>query len=283
VFLVQNTETQDYCAAKVYDKGYLFRTSIGDIEQPIQKLLREVQIMTAIQHPNCLQLIEILDDDFTNSIVLILPFADSGGLSAFSWKSDKISEEEARFQFAQIARGIRYIHSLNIIHRDIKPDNILKFSNGQVVLADFSVSIFLDNENELLEDTDGTPAFYSPEECCGDPYLGKPTDCWAFGMMLYVMIYGKLPFFDGDDEGVFFSQFFKISQMIMHEEFEYPESIPVSSELRDLLSHLLDKNPLTRYTMNQVLEHPWLKDVPDPFPMPQNEEEDGSVHGDCVQ
>lgn len=272
VFLVEHSETMEQFAAKVYDKSYLFRTSIGDTEQPIQKLYQEFQIMNALNSPNCLKLVEVIDDDCTNSVILILPFANAGSLSSHSWKSEKISEEEAKDTFAQIARGLKEMHSLNIIHRDLKPDNILKFSSGKVCIADFSVSKMLDHDDELLEDTDGTPAFYSPEECAGDAYYGKPADIWAFGIMIYVMIYGKLPFFDDDDEGVFFSQFMRISQKIINDEFEFPESVKISDDLRDLFSHVLDKNPQTRYTISQILEHPWLKDVPDRFPYEEEEE-----------
>ncbi|KAH0790111.1 CAMK family protein kinase [Histomonas meleagridis] len=261
VFLVKNTETGENFAAKVYDRGFLFRTSIGDTEQPIQKLLREAQIMSSIQDKNCLSLIEILEDDVTNSITLIIPFADAGSLSKYSYKADPLDEETAKDVFHQIASGIHCIHSMNIIHRDLKPDNILKFSDGRVVIADFSVSIVLEDENELLEDTDGTPAFYSPEECLGIPYLGKPADIWAFGMIMYVMIYGKLPFFDFDDENIFFSQFFEISQRIINDEFVYPQTIPISSELKDLLTHILEKDPKKRYTIEQILNHEWFKDV----------------------
>ena len=263
VFLCQNTVTNEPYAAKVYDKCYLYRTSIGDSEPPIQKLCREVEIMKSLSHPNCLQLVEVLDDQVTNTVVLILPFADAGALSSYSWRSDKISEKQAQDYFAQIARGLQHIHSHNIIHRDLKPDNILKFSNGQVALADFSVSKFLEQDDEMCDDTDGTPAYYSPEECGGEPYFGKPADVWAYGMMIYVMIYGRLPFFETDDQGVSFSQFYKVSHKIMNEEFDYPQEVPISDNLRDLFKHVLDKNPKTRYTIDQVLEHPWLKDVPD--------------------
>lgn len=217
----------------------------------------------------------MLDDQVTNTVVLILPFADAGSLSSYSWKSDKIPESQARDVFAQIARGLQHIHSQNIIHRDLKPDNVLKFSNGQVALADFSVSKFLEEEGEMCDDTDGTPAYYSPEECRGDPYFGKPADVWAYGMMIYVMIYGKLPFFEADEEGVSFSQFYKISYKIMNEEFEFPAEVEISDELRDLFSHVLDKNPKTRYTIDQVLDHPWLRDVPDLYMAAFMEEEDG--------
>jgi serine/threonine protein kinase len=275
VFLVLDLEAMEYRAAKVYDKQWLYRKSVTDPEPPIKRLEREVEIMSQLRHQNCMSLIEVLEDDATRSIILILPFADLGALSTQSWKADPISEEDAKFVFAQVARGIQHIHSLNIIHRDLKPDNILRFSDGLVQLADFSVSTQLSDENVMLDDSEGTPAFYSPEECSGDPYLGKPPDIWAFGMMIYVMIYGKLPFFDSDGEAVYFSQFFQVCQKIISGVFEFPESTPISTELRDLFDHVLDKNPKTRYTIDQVLQHPWLRNVPEfePAPFDAGEEE----------
>jgi serine/threonine protein kinase len=258
-----NSETQQYYAAKVYNKSYLARVSISSPEPPSEKLMREVEIMIELNHPNCINLIEVIDDEGTNSLLLVLPFADGGALSAYSWKSDGISEKEAQFQFVQIARALQHLHSRNIIHRDLKPDNILKFRDGRAVLADFSVSMKLESEDQLLVDTDGTPAYYAPEECMGEPYLGKPADVWAFGMMLYVMIYGKFPFLSAVDETVLYAQFMTLAKKIVSEEYEYPDTVPISAELRDFFSHVLEKDPTKRYTIDQALEHPWLKNAPE--------------------
>jgi serine/threonine protein kinase len=265
VFLVLHQETGDYFAAKVYGKRSLRRCSIGNPVLPVERLTREIAIMEAVDHPNCMPLIEILDDEETDSLILIIPFADDGALSPHSWRSDRIPEATAQVQFAQIARAIDHIHSLGIVHRDLKPDNILKFTTGRVVLADFSVSLQLDDPDVPLEATDGTPAYYAPELCNGDPYLAKPADVWAFGMMLYVVIYGRCPFIDvDDDEDLCFAHFITIMDKIVTTEYRYPD--PISPELLDLFQHVLDKDPSTRYTMRQVLDHPWLRDVPNPFP-----------------
>lgn len=278
VFLTVNIETGQYYAAKVYDQNYLCRNSIGDAERPIEKFAQEVQIMSTVSQRNCLNLIELLQDEFTNTIILILPYADDGALSSYSYKADPCPEDKAKQYFFQIGLGLRHIHSMNIIHRDIKPDNVLKFKDGHVVIADFSVSKILEapEGDELLDDTDGTPAFYSPEECRGDPYYGKPADVWAYGMTLYVMIYGKLPFFDPDDGGVFFSQFFSISQKIIEDDFPYPDSIPISNDLRDLFSHLLDKDAKTRYTIEEALNHKWFAECLEEYLKEQEQEEEAN-------
>lgn len=258
VYLVRNVETGILLAAKVYDKAFLYRVNLGDAEQPIQKTVREIQIMSTLKHPNCMGLVEVLDDDYTNSVIIITQFADAGSLLPQRSKTDPIPEAKARFYFYQIASGLQHIHSHNIIHRDIKPENIMMFSDGRVTIADFSASIILDSSDAYLEDTDGTPAFYSPEQCTGQPYLAKPTDIWATGISLYIMLYGKLPFFDVSEDGFFLSQFFRIAKQIQNDEVSFDPSIEVSSEAKDLILHMLDKNPTTRYNVDQVLEHKWL-------------------------
>lgn len=259
VYLVKNVETSELLAAKVYDKNFLYRNNLGDAEQPIQKTIREIQIMSSLKHPNCMSLVEVLDDDYTNTIIIIFPYADGGSLLPQSLKTDPIPEEKAKFYFFQIANGVKYIHEHNIVHRDIKPENIMKFHDKRVVIADFSESVVLEDGDELLEDTDGTPAFYSPEQCTGKPYEGKPTDIWACGVSLYVFLFGKLPFFDVTDDDFFLSQFFKIANQIQHEEVFFDPKIKISKESKDLISHCLDKDPKKRYTIDEVLDHPWLK------------------------
>lgn len=259
VYLVKNVESDVVLAAKIYDKAFLYRNNLGDTEKPFQKTVREIQIMSTVCHPNVMNLVEALDDDYTNSVILILPFAEKGSLLPQCAKTEPVPEDKAKFYFFQIAAGVKYIHDHNIIHRDIKPENIMRFENDRVAIADFSASVILESSDSLLEDTDGTPAFYSPEQCTGKPYAGKPNDVWAAGVSLYILLYGKLPFFDvTDDDGFFLSQFFRIAKQIQNQPVCFDDSISVSDEAKDLILKCLDKNPVTRCTIEDVLKHPWL-------------------------
>ena len=258
VFLVKNIENNIFYAAKVYAANYLYRTSIGDTVEPIDKVTREMQIMSECQHPNLLPLIEVLDDQPTNSLIFIIPYAEKGSLSKSSWKADPLSEADAKVIFRQIASGLQYMHGLDIIHRDLKPENILCFEDGHVAIADFSVSEQLDDPSVPLDDTEGTPVFYSPEQCSGDPYLGKPADCWAFGIILYVMIFGKLPYFEADDEAAYGTHFYHISQVISTQELTYPKRDDLSDDLMDLFHHILERDPVKRFTIDQICAHRWF-------------------------
>ena len=258
VFQVQNVETGEMLAAKIYDKMSLQRNSIGCTCTPEDRMMRELDIMRRIRHPNTMHLVDGLDDDFTNSFILIMPFADKGSLLVQEKATEPMPEDKARYVFAQVVEGLSYLHSKNIAHRDVKPENIMMFSDGRAVLADYSAAIWLPPESDVIEDTEGTPAFYSPEECTGDPFPAKPTDVWALGVSLYIMIFGHLPFFEITD-GYFLCQLFRIAQQIQNEPLTFDPNITISDELRDLLQKILDKNPATRLTAAQAMEHPWVK------------------------
>ena len=262
VYLVKNTETGEELAAKVYDKAFLYRNNLGDAVKPIQKTVREIQIMSTLKHPNCIGLVEVLDDDYTSSIIIIQPYADKGPLLPQKAHTEPFPEQKAKDIFFQICQGVQHIHANNIVHRDLKPENIMAFSSGKVAIGDFSASVLLEDPDGYLEDTDGTPAFYSPEQCTGKPFKGKPTDVWACGVTLYIFLYGHLPFFDVADSGYFISQFFRIAKQIQNDPVTFDPEIKVSDDAKDLILHLMDKNPETRYTIEEALHHKWFSDLP---------------------
>lgn len=88
------------------------------------------------------------------------------------------------------------MHTHGVIHRDIKPENLLVTSDGHLKIADMGVAEWLEEpETEYITETEGTPAFLSPEAVSGKPFLGFPVDVWASGISFYMMLFGTLPFF----------------------------------------------------------------------------------------
>jgi serine/threonine protein kinase len=257
VYLVKNTETNTLLAAKVYDKLQLQSYSFGDDSQPHERLLREIEIMSMLDNENCVKLVDVIEDEYTNSYIMLMTLADGGPLIKDPNTSTPLPEEEAKFFFRQICNGLRFLHQKNIVHRDIKPQNVLQCMDGKILIGDFSSAIIVNND-DTLEDTDGTPMFYSPEECSGEPYKGKPADIWALGVTLYQLVFGHLPFFVESSDGIFMSHFYKITMMIQNDPVVFDEAIPISPELKDLFSHILEKDPTKRYTIDQIWEHKWL-------------------------
>ena len=148
-----------------------------------------------------------------------------------------LKEPEAKYFFRRIVEGIQYIHSKNIVHWDIKLDNILLNNQGDIKIGDFGVS-WLARWDELLKEQCGTPAYIAPEILVDDGYFGPPVDMWSAGVVLFSMLYGTVPFKGQDMTALHWS--------IIKGEYELKED--VSQEARDLVRGLLNINPKDRLT-----------------------------------
>ena len=262
VFLTKNVESGEIAAAKVYNKSQLSKQNLGTNETMFDQVNKEIDIMAKLSNPYILSLIEVIDDDETNSLILILPYALNGTLQSLMDKGgDAIDDDSLAVCFHQTAEALRYLHSNNIVHRDIKPDNILAFSSTYYVLSDFSVSTEL-KQGELLEDTKGSPAFLSPEECSGEPFDGKPADVWAYGITLYSAVYGQLPYnLDSGQNCSIANTVLHVTQMLENEELTFPEERPISPELRYVIERVLQKDPKKRPTFEEVVKFEWFRDA----------------------
>ena len=155
---------------------------------------------------------------------------------------------------ADIATGLYYLKTRGIIHRDIKPGNLLTNSEGRCCISDFGSAKLITGENlisGIVTDTEGTLAFFPPEACEGGPYNGYQADVWALGVTLYAFIFLKLPFdtTDGNASALFAS--------ITGDEVSIPDSIDI--HLKDLLRKLLTKDAAKRITIEDVMRHKWIE------------------------
>lgn len=177
-----------------------------------------------------------------------MEYISCGDLLSFVRKRSKLSERISKYIFRQIIDALQYIHSKNIVHRDIKLDNILIDLNNNIKLCDFGVSKQI-KSNERVYDQCGTPAYIAPEILKNDGFQGFSADIWSAGIVLYAMSQGKVPFFAKDVQDLYL--------MIVKDKYSPLED--VSSELEDLMSKLLIKDPSKRITIEGILNHPWLK------------------------
>ena len=173
-----------------------------------------------------------------------------GDLLNFVRKRGKVPEKIAKIIFKQIIEGLKYIHSKNIVHRDIKLDNILIDLKNTVKICDFGVSKIITPSTVMYEHC-GTPAYIAPEIYLRQGYEGFACDVWSAGVTLYYMLSGSQPF-KGSDANV-------IQKAILKEKFKKIEGC--SKEANDLLKAMMNKNPKDRITIREILEHPWLFNV----------------------
>ena len=251
----------------------------------MKKIKYETDLMKKLNHPNITKILEMFEDE--KYFLIIMEYINGGNLFSFVKKRRKLSEKTAKFLFRQIILGIKYIHEQNIVHRDIKLENLLIDLNNNVKICDFGIGRKLENKKQLLHDQCGTLMYMAPEILLSSKekgYEGFPVDIWSAGISLYIMLSGTLPFNyknkkknknneeeDDDDEeeeeeeSISNSKSkskkndddnFELQYNIVYKEPKHIEKI--SDEARDLLKGLLNKNPKKRFTCEQILNHPWL-------------------------
>lgn len=146
--------TGKYVAIKTIDKEHL------KDEFSKRKVLREIYILKKIKHVNVIRLLEVFESP--KQVLMVMEYAGGGDLLHYVKQKKYLSEEEARPIFRQIVYGLAHIHSRNVLHRDIKLDNILLDSDGGVKICDFGVSKIID-KHKIINDQCGTPAYIAPE------------------------------------------------------------------------------------------------------------------------
>ena len=147
--------------------------------------------------------------------------------------------------------GLDFLHSSGVVHRDIKPQNIMLDENGKAKYADFGESKLLSEDNDNMDDQKGTELFLAPE-CLGSfkSYAGKPADVWALGITLFAFTYNKLPWYADSS--------LEIQELVTKTELQFPENRNVSQGLKDIITKMLDKNPKTRMTVTDLKANEWL-------------------------
>ncbi|OAA62507.1 serine/threonine-protein kinase [Niveomyces insectorum RCEF 264] len=205
---------------------------------------REVAILKLIEHPNIVKLYDIWEN--RNEIYLILEYVENGDLFTYVSRNGPLTEEASIFVFRQIMSAVQYCHMYNICHRDLKLENILLKSDGQIKIADFGMAALHQGPRYHLQTSCGSPHYAAPELLKARPYRGDKADIWSMGVILFVMLAGRLPF-DEEDMGLMLAKAKKgIYTMPGH----------FSPEAKDLVHRVLQIEPKVRISMKEMWQHP---------------------------
>ncbi|KAG0746192.1 hypothetical protein G6F26_001921 [Rhizopus arrhizus] len=182
--------TGEKVAIKIIPKSRLI-----DNDYTQKAVKREIAIMKLIKHPNIISLIDVIDLSDSSNLYLIMEYVQGGELFEYLVSQGKLSEREARKYFQQIITTLDYCHRHLICHRDLKPENLLIDAEKNIKIADFGMAS-LQPPGSLLETSCGSPHYASPEvvNASGVAYDGPTSDIWSCGIILYVMLSGRLPF-----------------------------------------------------------------------------------------
>lgn len=234
-----------------------------------RNMRREGRILQLIRHSNIVQLLEVMETE--NCYYLVLELCQGGDLMTHLVKRRRLTEAETRRFLRQIVQAVGYMHSLGILHRDLKIENLLLTQDQNVKIIDFGLSNLvrsLPDENgsivtELCRTQCGSPAYAAPEVLAKKPY-GTAVDIWSIGVNMFAMLTGNLPFTVKP-----YSIKALYQKMVNQELNPLPKTLSVGC--RDLLMRLLNPEPETRIKLKDVMSHPWLNENvsrlrPSPFP-----------------
>ncbi|CAD8066219.1 unnamed protein product [Paramecium sonneborni] len=214
-------------------------------------LVSEISILEKIDHPNIIKLLK--EFKFGNMSYIVMEYCSGGTLRDYIQK--KLTEEEIIEIMRSLFSAVEYLHGQGIIHRDIKPDNILiknKNDLSSIKLADFGLSFQYDAEIQYYQTVShqcGTFIFMAPEQILNLSY-NKTVDTWSCGIVLYMLLQKKHPYYPKYSTKTQFIQTFP--------NIQYDEPNNASSLTRDFLKRLLCYDPHRRYTALQALSHPWI-------------------------
>ncbi|XP_042297507.1 calcium/calmodulin-dependent protein kinase kinase 2 isoform X2 [Sceloporus undulatus] len=212
---------------------------------PIEQVYQEIAILKKLDHPNVVKLVEVLDDPSEDHLYMVFELVKKGPVMEVP-NLKPLTEDQARFYFQDLIKGIEYLHYQKIIHRDIKPSNLLVGEDGHIKIADFGVSNEFKGTDALLTNTVGTPAFMAPETLSETRkiFSGKALDVWAMGITLYCFVFGQCPFMD--------ERILSLHSKIKSQMLEFPDQPDISDELKDLITKMLDKSPESRITVPEI-------------------------------
>ncbi|KAM6555433.1 hypothetical protein CsatB_002452 [Cannabis sativa] len=221
----------------------------GKSDKDVHNLRQEIEILRKLKHEN---IIEMLDSfESPQEFCVVTEFAQ-GELFEILEDDKCLPEEQVQAIAKQLVRALHYLHSNRIIHRDMKPQNILIGKGSIVKLCDFGFARAMSMNTVVLRSIKGTPLYMAPELVREQPY-NHTADLWSLGVILYELFVGQPPFYT--------NSVYALIRHIVKDPVKYPDNI--SAEFKSFLKGLLNKVPQNRLTWPTLLEHPFIKDSSD--------------------
>jgi serine/threonine protein kinase len=246
VRLALREDTGAFFACKVIPKKRLFHRGLSD------QLTTEIQILESLIHPGLCMIHDLFTD--TINCYIIMDLCEGGNLFNYIVSQTRLSPPDAQSIFRQLIVTLQYVHSQGIAHRDIKPENILLEPGNRIKIIDFGLSSRQTGTGPA-SDRLGSLLYVAPE--CLSPEnvvdLFK-ADIWSCGIVLFTMLHGTVPWKKGTHQQLFAQ--IASGHVVIDEEV-------VPAHALDLLSKILKKEPSERISIEEMLKHEWLSDVPD--------------------
>ncbi|XP_075969400.1 STKc_STK36 domain-containing protein fused [Anticarsia gemmatalis] len=237
VFKAKHKETDAVVALKVIRKK-------GRSVKDLKNLRQECDIQRQLKHPNIIRMIDSFDTE--SELVVVTEYAEKE-LHSILAKEGCLNEEQVKKITWDLVSALYYLHSHRVLHRDLKPQNVLLDNTGCAKLCDFGLARIMTNATHILTSIKGTPLYMAPELIEEKPY-DHQADLWSLGCIVYELIAGQPPFCT--------MSIWQLVRMIRHKPVQWPSFI--STDARSFLQGLLHKDPMKRMTWPEILEHPFV-------------------------
>eukprot|EP00756_Hemistasia_phaeocysticola_P029338 Hpha_TRINITY_DN16226_c2_g3::TRINITY_DN16226_c2_g3_i1::g.15101::m.15101/K07359/CAMKK2; calcium/calmodulin-dependent protein kinase kinase 2 len=228
---------------------------------------REVECLRQLSHRGVPHLHQMVDCPEYPEVFLVMEFIDGapickmgsdGLLNGEPWK-----EEDAQPVFITTLEVVEYLHNNGVMHRDIKPDNILyERHTGRVVLVDFGVSLKTNRDDDSFERTVGTPFFLPPEASAEGFVVAKMFDLWGLAVVFYLLLVGRVPYGAGCRGGPLL-----LADRVKEDKLRFDCPYPISQEAQSLLAQMLDKDLACRPSICAIKDSPWVTGSLLPVPL----------------
>ncbi|ORZ36873.1 kinase-like domain-containing protein, partial [Catenaria anguillulae PL171] len=219
------------------------------------QLRHEIAVLKRLHHPHCVKLHEVLDDPDNDALYMVIDLCPNGPV----WRVDRVAGQAAvrlapviaRKYFTDILLGVEYLHAHGIYHHDLKPANLLLTADDQVKIVDFGIAEMLKHPGKSTSSSASSRRRMPTQST-----LAAASDVWSMGVVLYMMLFGRLPFFS--------PILIHLYRAIAHDDpplLVAPHATTqVSADAIDLLTGLLAKNPRDRISLDRIRAHPWISD-----------------------
>mmetsp|Transcript_12521 Transcript_12521/g.43478 ORF Transcript_12521/g.43478 Transcript_12521/m.43478 type:complete len:364 (-) Transcript_12521:105-1196(-) len=241
VHLATHRKDKVVCAIKMLSKSQIVRT------KQVSHIRAEKDILMEVNFPFIVALYGTSQD--AECLYFVLQYIRGGEFFTHLRQAGRFSEDTSRFYAAQVLLAFEYLHSLDIIYRDLKPENLLLNDEGNLKITDFGFAKRIEHRTYTLC---GTPDYLAPEIILNKGH-GKPVDWWALGVLMYEMLAGYPPFYDDEPWGTY--------QKILDLRLEFPSHF--SRAGRDIIRKLLQQDLTKRYGnlkggSRDLKVHPWF-------------------------
>mmetsp|Transcript_10170 Transcript_10170/g.13442 ORF Transcript_10170/g.13442 Transcript_10170/m.13442 type:complete len:709 (-) Transcript_10170:97-2223(-) len=254
VYLCTAMDTGKNYAVKKFSKANL-------VKETRAKLQTEIKIHRTLKNENVCEYKHFFED--RENCYILLELCHNQSLNEMIKRRKRLTEPEAAFFMDQMVEGVKYIHSLQVIHRDLKLGNLFLDKNMRIKVGDLGLATRLEAPDEKRKTICGTPNYIAPEVIQNDKSKRGPSfevDIWSMGVVLYTILIGKPPYEAKDAKATY--------QRILNNQYTFPEHIPLSEAAIDLIESMLQTNPHERPSLEYISCHPFLssRNMPQKLP-----------------